>query len=1059
MNYIMKYKILAVLFLFLISFCAITATTGASDQLNIEKKIGTNAHWNNWTGEIGFSKYKETGKDFGIVRDQAWWIGLEPNDLKNSEEWSNNARWSYTYTVPPEETPCGNAVTYQSGPDNLVKLYQDEDSPELLYLLNVKNDNLNPIDKITYDQYYDYVYHVVERYDGDGTDENGNIDMPDLKKPVRYFEVGNEVDIIRSDNDIRHGYLSPEDYVKYRLKPAYLASKAANENTVIISSGLGMNTDGNGSLISGERNPFNTSYLEKMLIAIKNEGGEENNFYMDKIGIHYYADTTTPEDFDDNITEVKKLLDEYGIGDKPIWITEYSSKNDSRLMTLMYANEIDMPISYSTVIDVKCENKKETPTIDPLNYLETVTNANILYNVPTFEAENMDLTLESGETTHQRVFKDEDEKITVLWHVDLEDTSATTNLLIFPQSPQTFTIDTFGAANFPYYPTSPVNLKIGSNATYLIETSLPIDVDLYFDKTTSTGVTVHKTTDFKTGDKLQGYVRTSTSTGYTVNTYVTLTDPKGNLKYAYYDDSASIPDSSHFYFSNTKVPLYDGTWQTTTDVWLWDVYEFTGGDRGVYKWNLWYEDATTGKILGGDSAGYFYSGDLNSIPLDLIFVIDTTGSMGDDINAVKSSANEIVEALNSKTSDYRIAVVDYRDYPQSPYGEAGLDYVYNLDLPFSNDKDTIIQAINSLSLGYGMDTRESVYSALVNSMTDSNKDPTNAENFGWRMGVNKAIIIMCDAPPHDPEPWKDGYSLDDVDDWSKNIDPVIVYSVAIGYDSTTFNALSEISEKTGGKVYTSPTASDIVDTLIEVIGDIGKPIESDLGVSVAIDPLVNVTEPGKFVTYSINVTNTGKITDIYEMSIDLQNFASAYKGYPTAIQTSWINLSTSSVEIQPGMNETISLTVSVPDDWAGMEDVVYPFKVIAKSTSDETISNSSSAELKVMANKKSMVEYSKLETIWLSELVKSSSVDDEIKNSLLDKLTNATLKLDQSISNLDDGKDKQANNMMDASQNIINAFINQVDAQYDKKIMQPDAEILIEKANTILEDIEFAKNV
>ena len=94
--------------------------------------------------------------------------------------------------------------------------------------------------------------------------------------------------------------------------------------------------------------------------------------------------------------------------------------------------------------------------------------------------------------------------------------------------------------------------------------------------------------------------------------------------------------------------------------------------------------------------------------------------------------------------------------------------------------------------------------------------------------------------------------------------------------------------------------------------------------------------------------------------------------------------------------------------------------------------------IKVKANKKSMAEYSRLEAIWLSELIQSSSINDEIKNSLLDKLTNATLKLDQAILNIESGKNKQANNMLSTSQNIINAFINHVEAQYDKKIMQPE---------------------
>ncbi len=456
--------------------------------------------------------------------------------------------------------------------------------------------------------------------------------------------------------------------------------------------------------------------------------------------------------------------------------------------------------------------------------------------------------------------------------------------------------------------------------------------------------------------------------------------------------------------------------------------------------------------------------------LDLIFLIDTTGSMGDDIANVKASASEIVEAIDSKGYDYRIAIADYRDYPVAPYG-GWLDYPYHLDLPFSNDKNDIINAINGLTLGWGGDWQESVYSGLVAAMKDPCKEIPceSSANYGWREGVNKAIILIGDAPPHDKDPiheidpifdcdtCTEGCTIEDVAYWSENIDPILVYSVVIGSDSTVYNAFSEISERTGGKVYTSLTASDIVDTIIEVIGDIGE--TPNLGVSVDINPIINLVNPGNTVTYSISLTNTGTITDTYDLSIDLENFVGGYRGYPTSIQETWINLDKTSVEIEPDATETVSLTISVPNNWAGMEDIIYPFNVIIKSETDELIINSSAAELEIIADKRSMIEYSKLETIWLSELIQSASIDDEIKNSLLDKLTNATLKLDQAILNVESGKYKQANNMLSTSQNVINAFINQVEAQYDKKIMQPDAEMLMGEANTIFKDIESAKNI
>ncbi|MDF1498263.1 MAG: C39 family peptidase [Patescibacteria group bacterium] len=439
--------------------------------------------------------------------------------------------------------------------------------------------------------------------------------------------------------------------------------------------------------------------------------------------------------------------------------------------------------------------------------------------------------------------------------------------------------------------------------------------------------------------------------------------------------------------------------------------------------------------------------------LDLIFLVDTTGSMWDDIDAVKVSANEIVEALNSEGLDYRVAIADYRDYPKLPYGGSS-DYVYNLDLPFSNDKDSIISAINGLSLGWGADEPESVYSALVHSMEDPDKDPVNSANSGWRNGVTKAIIIMGDAPPHIPEPWSGGHTLADVISTSESIDPVIVYSIIIGSSESAYDAFAEISEGTNGNVYTSPTANDVVAAILEAIGDISEPPENR-GVIVSITPESAETTAGNFASYSVNITNFGNIADEYNISLELKNFG-FQRGYPATIQPSWVIFNSTQITIDPGMSEIRPLEINVPQNWAGMEDVVYTFNVTAISTTDTSIGNTSSAELKVKADKISMVEYSKLEIQWLSELTDSSGIDSGIKSALLAKLTNVETKVDQAIISTDD--DKQFGNNLNTAQNMMNAFINQVNAQYNKKIMQPDAETLKEKANQILQDLETAKN-
>jgi hypothetical protein len=313
------------------------------------------------------------------------------------------------------------------------------------------------------------------------------------------------------------------------------------------------------------------------------------------------------------------------------------------------------------------------------------------------------------------------------------------------------------------------------------------------------------------------------------------------------------------------------------------------------------------------------------------------------------------------------------------------------------------------------------------------------------------IIVMGDAPPHIPEPWPGGYTLSEIISKSKEIDPVIAYSIVVGSDPTTYEAFSEISEGTGGKVYSSPTADDVVNAILEAIGDIEEPVTS-YGVSINIAPESNEINAGNSASYEVNVTNIGNTADEYNISLELNNFVGFQRGYPVAIQLSWVIFNSAQITLDTGMSEVRPLTVTVPENWAGMEDVTYNFNVTATSTTNVSIINTSSAELTVKADKRSMAEYSKLEIQWLKGMIK----DSEIKNALLAKLTNAEAKVDQAIVSVDN--DKQFDNNLNTAQNVMNAFISQVEAQYDKKIMQPDAEMLKEKANQILQDLEMAKN-
>lgn len=195
--------------------------------------------------------------------------------------------------------------------------------------------------------------------------------------------------------------------------------------------------------------------------------------------------------------------------------------------------------------------------------------------------------------------------------------------------------------------------------------------------------------------------------------------------------------------------------------------------------------------------------------IDLVFVVDTTGSMWDDIAAAKQAATQIAASLEGV--DARVAVVDYRDFPQWPYGTSW-DYPYHDVLDFTSDQAAIATGIRSLYLGNGLDWQESVYSALMHTI-----DGTSLG--GWRQQPNKYIILIGDAPPHDPEPFT-GYEMQDVLDAAYAADPITIYPIVVGGESTTVWYFNGLAEGSGGRTFTANNAGELVDAILAAIGDI-----------------------------------------------------------------------------------------------------------------------------------------------------------------------------------------------------------------------------------------------
>jgi hypothetical protein len=117
--------------------------------------------------------------------------------------------------------------------------------------------------------------------------------------------------------------------------------------------------------------------------------------------------------------------------------------------------------------------------------------------------------------------------------------------------------------------------------------------------------------------------------------------------------------------------------------------------------------------------------------LDLMLVIDTTGSMGDEINYLQAELRSIIGAITAKhrNLDIRIGIVFYRDL--------GDEYVTRT-IAFDRDIGRVQGALAQQQANGGGDYPEAMDQALIRAVGQD-----------WRPDAVKSLLLVADAPPHD----------------------------------------------------------------------------------------------------------------------------------------------------------------------------------------------------------------------------------------------------------------------------------------------------------------------
>ena len=180
--------------------------------------------------------------------------------------------------------------------------------------------------------------------------------------------------------------------------------------------------------------------------------------------------------------------------------------------------------------------------------------------------------------------------------------------------------------------------------------------------------------------------------------------------------------------------------------------------------------------------------------IDVAFLLDATGSMGDEIEAVKTRIRDMISeiALGEPMPDVRFGIVVYRDR-----GDEYVTRVYEL----TRDIDRIVENLDQIQATGGGDYPESLNEALHVALQELN----------WESGdrVTRLVFLIADAPPH----------LDYADDFDYRDEiqvaagkGIAIHAIgASGLDKEGEEVFREIAEGAGGKFQWLAYQSQYVD--------------------------------------------------------------------------------------------------------------------------------------------------------------------------------------------------------------------------------------------------------
>lgn len=268
---------------------------------------------------------------------------------------------------------------------------------------------------------------------------------------------------------------------------------------------------------------------------------------------------------------------------------------------------------------------------------------------------------------------------------------------------------------------------------------------------------------------------------------------------------------------------------------------------------------------------------------DVYFLVDVTGSMGDEIAGIQAALSGIiVPGIAGEIDDVRFSVAQFADFPVDPYGGPG-DEVLRMLQTSTTDIGAVQAAVDALMLQGGSDTPEAAIEALYLSATGEGlggyvgaRRCAGATSVGhpcWRREGTPIILLFTDAASHNgptfgtfgSEPYVDSslsvrtHTYDETVRALRSVGAKVLGLFSGGGDAAALEFLQLLARDTGAvRPDGSPVVFDIGSTGTDLSSSVVEAIRT-LVDEVPLDiEIITEDEPGD--AFDANAFVSGRVT-------------------------------------------------------------------------------------------------------------------------------------------------------------------------------------------------------